>query len=496
MTPAGPVSFPVTSLKGASSYRIVFKELPQRLRRMPECEGMSRRLHDRIKAVHDAVAAHDEQWKAEYCNVLKRFIRVLRQTPLLERLAGGETIAYTFQEFNSKMDKICVGVGVMDSSATGQWQGAWASDCRAQAALLEKLVRTASPSMLIGEMKGEKKVTKVMVDMYASLEDTASGPLTELKRATLERLRAHLRLETRVITADTLAASGPNSNSILSIFRWYIPQRDVDLADAAPIGAGTYGTVNHGTWRRRDGTTQNVVVKSLYDKGSESEASFLRQLQFWYELPKHRNIIRLFGGSHLAAKPFFVCEEAPAGDIVQFMGDEENRGLLWSLFLQVAEGLKVLHDHRIVHDGLRGSNILMGEKNTPKISDFDCSRIRTISASYSKKTEDAMSSSIRWKPRERMVEATNDDPHYKSDIYSLGMCVIEAMTQDIPFTAEIDDKDVTGMIISGEPYERPAAKMSDEEWGVISRLIAVDMNQRPDINETIALLRSLAPPAA
>ncbi|KAE9297717.1 hypothetical protein PF008_g23673 [Phytophthora fragariae] len=38
--------------------------------------------------------------------------------------------------------------------------------------------------------------------------------------------------------------------------------------------------------------------------------------------------------------------------------------------------------------------------------------------------------------------------------------------------------------------------MSDEEWGVISRLIAVNMNERPDINEAIALLRSLTPPAA
>lgn len=245
-------------------------------------------------------------------------------------------------------------------------------------------------------------------------------------------------------------------------------------------------------WRRRDGVIQNVVVTSLYDVTSFSGWSFLRHLQLWYELPKHRNIIRLFGSSHLAAKPFFVCEDAPGGDIVQFLGKEENRGQLWSMFFEVAEGLKVLHDHHIVHDGLRGSNILIGENHTPKISDFGYVSIRTTSLSLS--ASFSMNSLFRWKPRERMVETTND--RYKSDIYSLGMCIIEAMTQDIPFGTDVDDDDVAEMIIAGKPYKRPDTNMTDEEWGVISRLIAVDMNERPDMNETISLLRSLAPPAA
>ncbi|KAG6599586.1 Serine/threonine protein kinase [Phytophthora cinnamomi] len=496
MTPVEPVGFPVPSLRGISSYRIVFKELPQRLGRMPECEGMSRRLHERIRATHDAVAAHDEQWKAEYCDVLKRLVKLLRRTPLLERLAGGETIAYTFREFNAKMDRVSIGVGVIDASAQGQWQADWANDCQTQAALLERQVRATAPASLIGQMNGEKTVIKAMLDMSLSIEDKTPGPLAGLKRATLERLRAHLRLETRVITAQTLAAGEANANGIVSVFLWYIPERDVEITNGPLIGAGSYGTVNHGTWRDRRGVVHDVIVKSLHDQSSESEASFLRQLQFWYELPKHPNIIRLFGGSHLAERRFFVCEDAPGGDIVQFLGNEENRGMLWSLFLQVAEGLKVLHDHHIVHDGLRGSNILIGENSTPKISDFDCSRIRAISQSYSQQTEEKMASSVRWKPRERMVETSSDTPHYKSDIYSLGMCIIEAMAQDIPFGTEIDDSDVTEKIIAREPYERPKTSMSDGEWSVISRLIVVDMNERPDINEVIGLLRSLVPPNA
>lgn len=84
-----------------------------------------------------------------------------------------------------------------------------------------------------------------MMDMYLSLEEEVLGPLTQLKRETLGRLCALLGLETLDITAEMLGAGecGANSNRSLSIFRWYIPQRDVKFAYAALIGDGTYGTV-------------------------------------------------------------------------------------------------------------------------------------------------------------------------------------------------------------------------------------------------------------
>ncbi|KAG2837342.1 hypothetical protein PC112_g4953 [Phytophthora cactorum] len=386
--------------------------------------------------------------------------RILRRTPLLERLAGGETVAYTFGELNSKMDGIFVGVGLLDSSPRDQWKEDWS--------------------------RGSRRM-----DMYTSTTEDQAGRLADLMQATLERLRVDLRLETRVITSETVSALQPAS--ILSIFRWFIPERDVEIVEGEPIGTGTYGTVNRGIWRCR-GTARNVIVKSLFEQSAGSGTSFLKQLQFWYELPKHPNIIRLFGGSHLAQKPFFVCEDASGGNIFQFFGKEENQGLFWSTFLQVAQGLKVLHDHHIVHDGLKSGNILLAKNNTPKISDFDCSHIRTMSASFSRETENAKEEAVRWKPREKLVEGDNLIPQFKSDVYSLGMCIIEAKTQLPPFGMDvISDDEVMEKVIRGESYQRPE-EVSDREWDVISRLIAPDINQRPSVVEAIELIRRLAQP--
>ncbi|KAL4085926.1 hypothetical protein PRIC1_014550 [Phytophthora ramorum] len=487
-TATAPPSFPVTTIPGSPSSRQVLAACPPRFARKPECSVYFEGFLNRLNACHDAVEVHDDEWKNKYCKLLRRFMKLLRQQPLLERLAGADTIAYTVRELNTTLDAICAGIEYV---ANDQWTADWSHGGEVQAQQLESMVTGTAARMLIRDMGSERKVTTAMLEMYTSLEENTPGPLADLKRATLERLRVALDLEARVITSETVAGIDGQPSRILSIFRWFIPERDVDVMEGDSIGAGTYGTVNFGIWRRRDGTTQDVVVKSLFDRSIDSELSFLRQLQFWFELPRHPNIIQLHGGCHRARQPFFVCENAPGGNISQFFGKPENQNMFWSMFLQVAQGLQVLHEHHIVHDGLQSGNILIGDNNTPKISDFDCSRVRTISAGYSNQTQQFAAESVRWKPRERLVEANNLLPRYKSDVYSLGMCMIEAKTQVAPFGL-CDDDEVVEKVLSGAPYEQDEA-FNDEEWGVISRLIAVDIEDRPDMGEAITLIASLAP---
>ncbi|KAL4146038.1 hypothetical protein PRNP1_011911 [Phytophthora ramorum] len=480
--PGEPPSFPVTTIPGSPSSRQVLAACPPRFPRKPECSVFFEGFLARLNACHDAVAVHDDQWKNKYCELLKRFMKLLRRQPLLERLAGADTIAYTFRELNMRLDAICVGI---EYAANDQWMADWSHGCEVQAQQLESLVTGTAARMLIRDMASEQKVTTAMLEMYTWLEGNTPGPLPDLKRATLERLRVALDLEARVITSETVAGIQGQTDNILSIFPWFIPERDVEVNEGGLIYAGIYGTVDYGTWRRRDGTIQDVVVKSMFDRSINSELSFLRQLQLWYELPRHPNIIQLHGGCHRARQPFFVCENAPGGNIFQFFSEPENGDLFWGVFLQVAQGLQFLHEHHIVHDSLTSGNILIGENNTPKISDFDCSLTGTIRAGYSVNNQKSQES-VRWKPRERIVEASSSLPRYKSDVYSLGMCMIGAKTQGPPFGLCGEDE-VMEMVLSGMPYEQPDG-ICDDEWGVIRRFIAADIEDRPDVDEVILMI--------
>jgi hypothetical protein len=497
--------FPVSTLRGSpSSHKVLDDELPPRRERKPECDDFTRCLYARLRAVHDAVArAAGDKWKDAFCYVVKRFIRTLSREPLLERLAGGETAAYTLRDLNAKLDRIFAGVGLLDPHEGAQWMVDWERGCFVQTETLEGLVEGSSARVLINEMKDPTKVTKVMMDMFVWLQGNASSRLYGLKQRTLERLMVFLNLsQTRVISAGTV--NEPLPPSILSVFSWFTPKRDVELGEV--VGYGTCGSVTRTTWRHRDGTVQDVVVKALYsDTASDTRSAFLKQLQLWSELPEHPSVVKLYGGNHLDDPPFFVCENADGGDIVEFFSDAEHREMVGTMFLQVAEGLQALHAHNIVHGGLRGSNILIGGNNTPKISDFNCSRIRTLSATVSKQHTPAISSlqdkslqeiAARWEPREKLQERANALPQPKSDVYSLGMCMIEAVTQDIPFGMEEEDEgSVFAKILAAVPYERPGG-VSDAEWGVIAQLISPNIDERPDIKGAIDLIGSLVPAAA
>ncbi|OWZ15721.1 Serine/threonine protein kinase [Phytophthora megakarya] len=486
MEPVAQLNFPVTTLPGSPpSDEVLQRALPQRSRRMPECDVFFEILLGLLRSVHGAMLTHGDQWKSAFCDVVKNFIKMLRRKPLLERLAGGEAIAFAYREMNSKVDEIFLGVGLPQQ----EWMNEWERGRECQAERLKYLISCAAPRMLIGEMRNERFVTKVMLDMYLWLEGGTPGNLDALKRDTLERLRVTLNLVGRTITSQTVNEVNELPRNILPLFRWYIPERVIKLI-GDQIGAGTSGFVSRAEWRRGDGTIQNVVAKTLFYDGAGSEVAFLKQLQLWYDLPRHPNIVQLYGGCHLATPPFFVCEDVHNGDIVNFFAKEENRPMFGSMFLQVAEGLKELHSHHIVHDGLKGANILIGENNTPKIADFACSTIRAISARFSQQAQQGQEGSVHWKPREKLTEVSEALPQYKSDIYSLGMCMIEALTQNVPFGMETLETEVIEKIVGCVPYERPD-EASEEEWNVISRLIAVNIEDRPDIDETIALINTL-----
>ncbi|KAE9306601.1 hypothetical protein PF008_g21430 [Phytophthora fragariae] len=221
-----PASFPVTTLPGSPpSRQVLLKDLPQRVKkRAPECVVFCETLLGLLKAVHDAVLAHDDQWRVVFCDLVKRFLKMLGHKPLLKRLADGEVIAYTFREFNARVGDIFVGVGL--NVERNLWAAEWERGCDYQATKLRELVSAAAPRMLIGEMRDVDQVTTAMLGMYSRLEGGTCGNLDALKRETLERLLRKLGLETWVITSETVTAVQQHPTSILSIFRWFIPERD------------------------------------------------------------------------------------------------------------------------------------------------------------------------------------------------------------------------------------------------------------------------------
>ncbi|RLN43749.1 hypothetical protein BBJ28_00025283 [Nothophytophthora sp. Chile5] len=482
MEPEPVLGFPVDGLRGTPDSRRALTQVEDRFRRMPENGGLYRGLFARFVFAHDHVALGPEpKPKRQYCYSLVRFVKLLRRKPLLERLARSEKVISTIKDLHFHLDSIFESVGLGTAPAMTQWKTEWAAGCADQCQQLTDLIQGtpgATSRMLVNEMRSHKKVKEMLMELFVELQGNPASQLRLLKQATLTRIEAYLQSQPDV------------PEFTLHFFDWYISEKDVTLA-AESFGTGTYGQVSRGTWCH-DGVEQDVVVKTLYSETSDAaEGLFLYRLDFWFNLPSHSNILKLYGGCHLSTPPFFVCEEAFGGNIVDFLAKEENKSKFWPMFLHVAEGLQFLRDQKIVHGGLKGSNILVGKDDIPKLADFGFSQIRSLSAGLSQKSAEAQNNTVRWKPREALQQTGNENPQFKSDVYSLGMCMIEALTVEAPFAEMLDDQEVMDHVTEGGAHPKPD-QVSNEEWSVIRQLCEVEVQRRPDIDQVLALIGPLA----
>ncbi|KAK1942366.1 Tyrosine-protein kinase JAK2 [Phytophthora citrophthora] len=432
------VGFPIVGLMGSPDSVSTLSGMTSRCRRI-----LCKAVVERLQFLHESVAPLDakDPLKKKYMEIIVKYVTLMRRKPLLQRLGNCETL----------MTK---------------WETEWGVHRAKQYDILNRLVNDASERMLVTEVRGDKNVQEAIMSLNKSIQWRNQSPeMVELKKKTFSRV------------------SGYWNREGLRMFDWFIPIDDVEFEDM--IGTqGTFGYVSRGIWTH-DGERTDVVIKQLFPEVTASDDdSFLRLLEHWNSLPPNKHILKLYRGSHVSSPQFYVCENAPNGNLADFLADGEHGVLFWRLFKQVALGLQFLHSANTVHGGLKCNNILVGTNFTTKLADFTFTSVRSLSAGLSKGSEKATDISVRWKPKEVLEQAGNEAPRFESDIYSLAMCMIEAKTGAIPFEMDDDPQTAMGKIMRGEEYPRPE-QISVEEWAFISRLCDPDYKKRPSLDEVL-----------
>lgn len=261
---------------------------------------------------------------------------------------------------------------------------------------------------------------------------------------------------------------------------WFIPMHELKFRREDYITAGSFGAVYRGHWL---GTP--VVVKLM---GYEEEATgldlFLHELRVWYQL-NHPHVIKLFGACHVG-KRFFVCEYAANGTLCEYLHQEEetNRRATWQKLYEVGLGLQYLHEQNIVHNDLKCDNFLVGSDAKAKITDFGLSCIpNTAEIRIDLKQQGAQ----QWKSPEHL---RGERPTLASDVYSFGMCILEAVTGSTPW-GSMADVVVRLQLRKGHLPPRPAS-MSDDQWDLIEMTSAHDPSHRFKVSSVVERLHEFA----
>ncbi|CAG8630085.1 15566_t:CDS:2 [Dentiscutata erythropus] len=155
--------------------------------------------------------------------------------------------------------------------------------------------------------------------------------------------------------------------------------------DKKPIGNGGSATVYSATFQGKI-----YALKSLNNNLCMNEKTFRKFIRELEILSKtcHRNIIKLYGVSIDPGTDNFmmVLQYANDGSLRTYLQTKQDNGLYkisWSKLIQIANdmvnGLKFLHDKKIIHRDLHSKNILIND-GWAVISDFGISQEEKVIA--------------------------------------------------------------------------------------------------------------------
>ena len=252
-----------------------------------------------------------------------------------------------------------------------------------------------------------------------------------------------------------------------------------DFKKEKVLGKGSFGSV-YLVRRKQDNkiyALKTVIMEKLNKREQENSVNEVRILAS----VNHPNVIgykEAFwddSGSSLN----IVMEYADDGDLHSKIEKMKKAGgffkepIIWSYAIQMIEGLKALHDKKIMHRDLKSANIfLVKDKHQCKIGDMNVSKV----------IKEKVLRTQTGTPYYASPEVWNDNPYsYKSDLWSIGCVIYELCALRPPFQGK-DLDELYENVCKGEP-ERINKIYSDDLWKMILMLLQVDVNKRVDCNQ-------------
>ncbi|CAM0872773.1 unnamed protein product [Alopecurus aequalis] len=225
---------------------------------------------------------------------------------------------------------------------------------------------------------------------------------------------------------------------------------DLLCATAEILGKSTYGTVYKATME--DGSY--VAVKRLREKIAKSSKEFETEVNALGKL-RHPNLLSLRAYYHgPKGEKLLVFDFMIKGNLASFLHARapDSPPVSWptrmNIAVGVARGLHHLHaDATMVHGNLTSNNILLDEHNNAKIA--DCGLPRLMSAAANNNVV-ATAGALGYRaPELSKLKKANT----KTDIYSLGMIMLELLTGKSP-----------GDTTNGLDLPQWVASVVEEEW--------------------------------
>lgn len=234
------------------------------------------------------------------------------------------------------------------------------------------------------------------------------------------------------------------------------------------LGTGEQFTV----YRADDDETGRQVAVKIADAGAAAEAIHaVEQEGALLARVRSPHVAPLVARGEEAGRPFLVIGTDDATSLRDRLDEDGPFGVSDAVVLaiQLADGLRAIHEQRIVHRDVRPANVLLGHDGHARLADLGA-------PPHGESPDDYRAPEI----------AAGDAPDPRADVYSLGLVLLELLTGDAP-TARGDARRSTRRAlrtrVDGVPRSLDA---------VVTACLAVDPAERPQsAGQVASMLRDV-----
>ncbi|GAV82888.1 Pkinase domain-containing protein [Cephalotus follicularis] len=268
------------------------------------------------------------------------------------------------------------------------------------------------------------------------------------------------------------------------------------------IGDGGYGIVYRGNLINGN----PVAVKKLLNNPGQADKDFRVEVEAIGHV-RHKNLVRLLGYCIEGTQRMLVYEYVNNGNLEQWLrGDMGHHGYItWEarmkILLGTAKAMAYLHEAiepKVVHRDIKSSNILIDDNFDAKISDFGLAKL--LGAGTSHITTRVMGTFGYVAPEYANSGLLNE----KSDVYSYGVVLLEAITGRYPVDYGRPQNEVNMVewlkmmvqlrrseeVVDPNLEAKPSTSTLKRALLTALRCVDPDSNKRPKMSQVVRMLES------